>query len=257
LLCAFLMTIGVLFCVGDVKGACVLHTASRLLYHHIFNSAFCTPAGESRDCLIQAHSGVVDIVGDSDDCCKMWLWICPCPVSNWRTRRPVAMVRRLARGAGWTGPRRNAPHTRSQTYSSKWPRGNDLNALERLMSQLMNEPTCHQFALGPIGTPQKGSFSSSNASTPSSSTKMQQRVKQQQHGKNKQQSPRLDSTSRLNKTPVRPTAALSRKSSSHSPSATYSSTSGSECEERFAGARFTLPPSPDAVPLPPAAWFAN
>lgn len=161
----------------------------------------------------------------------------------------------------------------ASSTSSSGSSSSDLNALERLMSQLMNEPTCHQFALGPIGTPQKGSFSSSNASTPSSSTKKQQRVKQQQHGKNKQQRPRLDSTSSLNKTPgryskviylitkslnkVRPTAALSRKSSSHSPSATYSSTSGSECEERFAGARFTLPPSPDAVPLPPAAWFAN
>jgi hypothetical protein len=142
----------------------------------------------------------------------------------------------------------------SSSTSSSGSSSSDLNALERLMTQLMNEPTCHQFALGPIGTPQKGSFSSSNASTPASSTKKNQRVKQ--HGKNKQGRPRLDSTSSLNKTPVRPTAALSRKSSS-SPASYNSSTSGSECEERFAGARFTLPPSPDAVPLPPAAWFAN
>jgi hypothetical protein len=38
--------------------------------------------------------GVVDIVGDSDDC------VAKCVLFNWRTRRPVAMVRRLARGAG-------------------------------------------------------------------------------------------------------------------------------------------------------------
>ena len=39
----------------------------------------------------------------------------------------------------------------------------------------------------------------------------------------------------------------------------FSSSSGSETprikEERFAGARFTSPPSPDAVPLPPLSWF--
>jgi hypothetical protein len=56
---------------------------------------------------------------------------------------------------------------------------------------------------------------------------------------------RLDSTSSNSRTPVRP-----KKSS-------FSSSSGSECEERFAGARFTLPPSPDAVPLPPSHWFQN
>jgi len=62
--------------------------------------------------------------------------------------------------------------------------------------------------------------------------------------------PRLDSIS--NRSGGRLTPARSKKGS-------FSSSSGSETprikEERFAGARFTSPPSPDAVPLPPLSWF--
>ena len=100
----------------------------------------------SRDWSLGTHSGVVDIVGDSELCTELafeailtlqtflmqqnyfeqtWRLLQNCGalslvLFNWRTRRPVAMVRRLAMGAGWTGPRRNAPRTRNPTYSSSY-----------------------------------------------------------------------------------------------------------------------------------------
>ena len=111
--------------------------------------------------------------------------------------RPVnAMVRQYANSCA-------SPGAMSSSSNSSSSSSSDLNAIERLMTQLMHEPTCHQFALGPIGTPQKRheSFSSSNASTPASSTKKsQQRAKHHNKSKNNQR-PRLDSTSSLNKTP--------------------------------------------------------
>lgn len=147
------------------------------------------------------------------------------------------------------------------------------NALERLMAQLMNSPLTtveHQMFDVAVGTPVRRheSFSSGGSTPPttpptptssysssSASKQPKPRKTKDNRGSNKGR-PRLDSTSSLNKTPVRVNA---NKKSSPSTPFLYStaSCSGSECEERFAGARFTLPPSPDAVPLPPAAWFQN
>jgi len=89
---------------------------------------------------------------------------------------------------------------------------------------------------------------SSYSSTPSRGKHHQQQ--QPELSGHRQNRPRLDSIS--NRSAGRLTPARSKKGS-------FSSSSGSETprikEERFAGARFTLPPSPDAVPLPPLSWF--
>lgn len=139
------------------------------------------------------------------------------------------------------------------------------NALERLMAQLMNSPLTtveHQMFDLAVGTPVRRheSFSSGGSTPPTtpptptsySSNKQPKVKKTNNRGSNKGR-PRLDSTSSLNKTPVRVNTKKSPSPFLYS----TASCSGSECEERFAGARFTLPPSPDAVPLPPAAWFQN
>jgi hypothetical protein len=52
-------------------------------------------------------------------------------------------------------------------------------------------------------------------------------------------------------------ASTSGSESSGSDSERFSSSGLTDNENKFAGARFTSPPVPDAVPMPPKEWLPN